>query len=242
MEVLRQFESLLYTLTLWLLFIPRMFVGLVLKPWKIVDFVDTELGRDPAERFRGAVNPLLFFVIVIAIPSAFALSIAANSHVAQATAAAPDLLAIAGRVSLQYKIEMLSVFLLCYPLGYAFVTNRRLGVEITLEGMRRSYYVQCLCCVSFALALSALGLTVLLVPGEADLLDRPDIDGVQIVFTAILSWFIVSEVIVLRRMANVGIGRALALTFYGYALGTAMALFAEIPLVFALMSGFGSGG
>lgn len=68
MDLLRQFESVLYTATMWLLFIPKMFFGLILQPWKIVPHVDAELAKAPEDRFQGSINPLVYFVLTIVVP------------------------------------------------------------------------------------------------------------------------------------------------------------------------------
>jgi hypothetical protein len=236
MELLRQFESLLYTASMWLLFIPKMFIGLILQPWKIVPHVDAELAKDPEDRFQGSINPLVYFVLVIVFPAIFAFSAVAANHKAKDDLSA--FLGLVGKLSFDLRVEMLSVFLLAFPLGIALVVNRKMGVEITLEGMRRAYYAQCLCGVSFGFFLFALTILMYVDPTALDT-DTPDVRTFP--FILLFGWFAYGEVVVIRAMTKENTAYAILRMFYGIGVGYLIALAAEFPLLGAIMSGYGGG-
>jgi hypothetical protein len=234
MDLLRQFESLLYTASMWLLFIPKMFLGLVLQPWKIVPHVDAELAKPAEERFQGSINPLVYFVLVIVFPVIFAFSAVAANHKAKDDLTA--FLGLFGKLSFDFRVEMLSVFLLSFPLGLAFVVSRKIGAEITLEGMRRAYYAQCLCGVSFGFFVFALGILMYVDPTALD----ADVPGAgTFPFILLFAWFAYTEVVVIRAMTQESIAYAVRRLFYGLGVGYLIALAAEIPLLAAMMSGYG---
>jgi hypothetical protein len=235
-ELLRQFESALYTTSMWLLFIPKMFIGLVLQPWKIVPHVDAELAKPGEERFQGSINPLVYFVLVIVFPAIFTFSAVAANHKAKDDLTA--FLGLFGKLSFDFRIEMLSVFLLSFPLGLAFVINRKIGAEITLEGMRRAYYAQCLCGVSFGFFVFAVGILMYIDPTAMDA-DVPDARVFP--FLLLFAWFAYTEVVVIRAITHESIAYAIRRLFYGLGIGYLIALAAEIPLLAAMMSGYGSG-
>jgi hypothetical protein len=236
MELLRQFESLLYTASMWLLFIPKMFFGLVLQPWKIVPHIDAELAKNPEDRFQGSINPLVYFVLVIVFPAIFAFSAVAANHKAKDDLGA--FLGLIGKLSFDLRVEMLSVFLLAFPLGIALVVNRKMGAEITLEGMRRAYYAQCLCGVSFGFFLFALGILMYVDPTALDDKDAPP-DARTFPGILLFAWFAYTEVVVIRAMTKESTAYAILRMFYGIGVGYLIALTAEFPLLAAIMSGAG---
>jgi len=237
MDLLRQFESVLYTATMWLLFIPKMFFGLILQPWKIVPHVDAELAKAPEDRFQGSINPLVYFVLTIVVPAAFAISAMAANYKTNDTGTATLLKAV-GALSFDYRIEMLAIFLLSFPLGLAFMVNRKLGIEITLEGMRRAYYAQCLCGVSFGLFLSAICILMFVNPKALDA-DTPDPGTFP--FMILFFAFAYTEVVVIRAMTQEKISAAILRLFKGLGVGYLIALAAEFPILMAMMVGFGKG-
>ena len=238
MDLLRQFESVLYTATMWLLFIPKMFFGLILQPWKIVPHVDAELAKAPEDRFQGSINPLVYFVLTIVVPATFAISAMAANYKTSDTGTATLLKAV-GALSFDYRIEMLAIFLLSFPLGLAFVINRKLGIEITLEGMRRAYYAQCLCGVSFGLFLSAISILMFVNPKALDADTPPDAGTFP--FLILFFAFAYTEVVVIRAMTQEKISAAILRLFKGLGVGYLIALAAEFPILMAMMVGFGKG-
>jgi hypothetical protein len=237
MDLLRQFESVLYTATMWLLFIPKMFFGLILQPWKIVPHVDAELARAPEDRFQGSINPLVYFVLTIVVPATFAISAMAANYKTNDTGTATFLKAV-GALSFDYRIEMLAIFLLSFPLGLAFVINRKLGVEITLEGMRRAYYAQCLCGVSFGVFLFAVCVLMFTDPKAFDAeTPSPETYPFLILFFA----FAYTEVVVIRAMTQEKTGAAIRRLLKGLRMGYLIAVAAEFPILMAMMVGFGKG-
>jgi hypothetical protein len=237
MDLLRQFESVLYTATMWLLFIPKMFFGLILQPWKIVPHVDAELAKAPEDRFQGSINPLVYFVLTIVVPAAFAISAMVANYKTNDAGTATFLKAV-GALSFDYRIEMLAIFLLAFPLGLAFVINRKLGIEITLEGMRRAYYAQCLCGVSFGIFLSAVCILMFTDPKAFDA-DTPGPETYP--FLILFLAFAYTEVVVIRAMTQEKIGAAILRLLKGLGMGYLIAIAAEFPILTAMMLGFGKG-
>jgi len=222
---------------MWLLFIPKMFFGLILQPWKIVPHVDAELAKAPEDRFQGSINPLVYFVLTIVVPATFAISAMAANYKTSDTGTATLLKAV-GALSFDYRIEMLAIFLLSFPLGLAFVINRKLGIEITLEGMRRAYYAQCLCGVSFGLFLSAVSILRLVNPKAFDA-DTPDPETFP--FLILFFAFAYTEVVVIRAMTQEKISAAILRLIKAIGMGYLIAIAAEFPILIAMMAGFGKG-
>jgi hypothetical protein len=208
LKLLQSIEELVYEVALWVVFIPKTFARVILRPRWCHSYVAAELNKDPKQRFDTYMSPILFWVITGIIPHLFVVTYLGN--VKQSTVAQEvEWLQFSG-FPLETRLLVIAIVAIGGPLGFSLQILKEKDLAINRESLRSTFYTQCLC---FAPA------NFLLLPLVVVALRFNHISGKwpTSVFAfslfAFVGWLFYAEVCIIRAELNIGWSNAVPCCF-----------------------------
>jgi len=159
-RLLRSLEEFLYELVGWLVFYPRTFLRIIVRPAQMALYTQEELRKPLEARFQATISPVLMLILTVALAHAMALA---------SRAAVPTLQSPVGRILFGSEEGIMltrSAIFCVYALGAALGTLRQQKIPVTRETLSEPFSIQAFLACPFVLAL-ALGELLLRWPGDA---------------------------------------------------------------------------
>lgn len=202
MAIIRSLEEFVYEIVTWLVFYPRLFLQVLLRPLRTLAYAQAEFDKPEEQRFDAALSPLLFLLLSLLI-----------SHLAELAArqTATDLaIMTSGILNSDFNLVVFrAVLFAAFPLAFAVeeVVSRK--APLARSTLMAPFYIQCLPAAVYALAVG-LGLLAALRPGTEGL-------GWGVAAAASL-WYLAVQVGWQRRRGR-GWGWAIAVALGGFLAG-----------------------
>lgn len=129
-KTLQSLEDAVYEIVIWILFLPKTFFQIILRPSWIQSYVTKEWEKKPEERFQAYLSPVIFWLLLAVIPFAWSFTLGVGKDSPQLT----DSLVINSAMSL-----------LIAPVAYAVTLERLHRRPIEKVSLKKSFYIQCYC-------------------------------------------------------------------------------------------------
>ena len=204
MAIIRSLEEFVYEIVTWLVFYPRLFLQVLLRPMSALAYARGEFGKPEDQRFDAALSPLLFLLLSLLI-----------SHLAELAwrETATDVAVMnSGVLSSDFNLVVFrSVLFAAFPLAFAVEEVASARTPLARSTLMATFYVQCLPAAVYALVVG-LGFLVEQRPGGAAI-------GWSVVGAASL-WYLAVQT-GWRRRDGRGWGRAVAVALGGFIAGWA---------------------
>jgi hypothetical protein len=207
-KLLRSLEEFLYEAMTWLLFYPSTLWRVVRGPLKMMRYSDKEQGNPSEQQYTGAVSPPLFMMLSILLAHILELSVHQS---------------ITFREGFRSIFQTDQTFLLLrcvvyglYPLAFASMLVRKLGIPLDRDSLRAPFFAQCYVTAPCALlsGLASIGLRM------QDLA----VVGVSLLLAlGTLAWFLAVQTRWFRERTGMSLFRALRLAVWLWLVATVIA-------------------
>jgi hypothetical protein len=188
-KVVQSLEEMVYTMALWMLFLPKTFLRVLLTPGWAQTYVALEGQKEETKRHQEYMPPILFWLFIAVVPYFLVLN--------------PILLP---KHSLETRLLVTALILIGGPLGFSVQILQARGEPISRDAMKGVFSTQCLC-----LSPAYLGYLPLI---AADFVDFPLSEGERYVFAFLtLGWLVFAEVSVLAQELQVSWPKGVGIFF-----------------------------
>lgn len=147
LKLLKSLEEFLYEVITWLVFFPLTLWRVARHPQRMARYAETELKDKLEKQFDDALSPPLF--LMLAILAAHVLELVLHQQV-QATSELSRQVMENEQGLLLYRTLTFAL----WPLLMAIHCQRRRGIRLDRESLRRPFYAQCYLAAPFAITLS----------------------------------------------------------------------------------------
>lgn len=217
-RLLRSLEEFLYELVGWVVFYPRTFWQILVRPGAIARYTHEELGKPLESRFQSTISPVLMLILTVAIGHGLELAL----RVALPPTASP-----VGRILFGSEEGIMltrSAIACLYALGAALGTLRRQRVKVTRETLREPFSLHAFLACPFVLVLAAGNLLAM----AAD--ERWKSCGYALQGLAV-AWYLWARTTAFRALNPVSRLRAFGLVLASFAMTTVFVLVVGALLV-----------
>lgn len=202
MAIIRSLEEFVYEIVTWLVFYPRLFLQVLLRPMSALAYARAEFDKPQEDRFDAALSPLLFLLLSLLI-----------SHLAELAAretATGYAIMTSGILKSDFNLVVFrAVLFASFPLAFAVEEVARARTPLARSALMAPFYVQCLPAAVYALV---VGLGIL-----AE--QRPGTEGIGWSVVGVASlWYLAVQTGWQRRSGR-GWGRAVAVAVGGFLAG-----------------------
>jgi hypothetical protein len=132
-NTLHMFEDALYEVVIWVVLLPKTLVQVLVRPGWIQPYVNSEWGKEPAERFQGYISPMLFWFLLGILPYAvwtYKFGVQPDQTV---TFVEP----------VESNFLLTAFGLIIFPTYYAILLQRLRREPIEKNAVKRLFYIQC---------------------------------------------------------------------------------------------------
>jgi hypothetical protein len=143
LKLLQSIEELIYEVALWVVFIPKTFAKVVLRPGWCHSHVLAELNKDPKQRFDAYMSPVLFWIVVGIIPHLFVIDYLGD--VQQSTVAQEVEWTQFLGFPWATRLLVIAIVALGGPVGFSLQILKEKNLAINRGSLRCPFYTQCLC-------------------------------------------------------------------------------------------------
>ncbi len=215
-KITESFDELIYEIALWVIFVPKTVLKVIVQPSWVSRYVKTELDKDPSSRWEEYLSPVLFLVLVGVIPWLFLLDIwASPEQVPNSTNSLSSKF-----LGLPFEIQLLSLItiLLALPLGYSIIIMWRLKKPITRTFFKGIFYTECYLVTPLILGIFFLFLNLdfRLNPPFRYNADSPYLIASACITSIFFWWFVYSQSRLFIEELQVGWLKALGHWLLGY--------------------------
>lgn len=186
LKLLQSAEETIYEVAAWLALLFKTLGQVIFKPQWIQSYVTAEWEKEPPQRFKDFLSPILFWVFIAVAPTFSFL----------------DSFSTLKAWSFNNKAILAVMVLIGVPMMYAVFLQKASGRAIEKDSLKRLFYIQCL---PSAIAQGALTLSTLSL--------APNFTFLQMVCgqssTITLLWFLVAETLIFKKELNSSLARGL---------------------------------
>lgn len=210
-RLLRSLEEFLYELVGWLVFYPRTFLRIIIRPAQMALYTQEELRKPLEARFQATISPVLMLILTVALAHAMELA---------SRAAVPTLQSPVGRILFGSEEGIMltrSAIFCVYALGAALGTLRQQKIPVTRETLREPFSIQAFLACPFVLAL-ALGELLLRWPSDAWV-----VPGLAVHVVGVL-WYLWARAAAYRALNTASWAKAFGLVLASFVVTTAVVL------------------
>lgn len=203
MRILRSLEEFLYELVGWLVFYPRTFLRIVLRPSVVARYTQLELEMPPERQFMETISPVLMLILSVVLAHALELTFQPGL---------PEFSTPAAKLLLGSEQGLLltrCVAFCALALVAALVTLHRQRKAITRETLRSPFSIQAFLVSPFVLFLSAATLMA------KSSMPHADLAGGLCSLGAVL-WYVWARASAYRELVGGGLTKALAIVVAGF--------------------------
>lgn len=210
-RLLRSLEEFLYELVGWLVFYPRTFWRIAVRPGAIATYTGSELAKPLEARFQSTISPVLMLILTVAI--AHVLELATRAAFPASNSPVGGML-----MGSEQGIMLTRSAIFCvYALGAALGTLRRQHLEVTRESLREPFSIQAFLACPFILGLAVGELMIRL--------SSPGWQTAGVVVQCIfVCWYIWARTVAFRALNAESWLKALALVLVSFALTTTVVI------------------
>jgi len=210
-NVVEGIEKLIVELLTWIVLIPRTLRKILENPQAVPGYIDEELAK-PSGRFENYISPVLLFLICSVV------LYFVDAQIVQSDLALSDRADRFAKALQGINASGLAFAFLGLPLFLGVVTHATMKTDFTGDWLKRVLYIQCCYCAPLTLGFFSVSLGL---SGTYEVSAfRTAADNVLLLlFIAILTWFLVAEIQLLRReraMGVLGASVTLGLTLVGF--------------------------
>lgn len=203
LRIIRSIEELIYELTSWLIFYPRMIWASIHRPFQMMDYVAAEELQSVDEQFDDALSPPLMLFVTIVLAHVIEIG---SVGVAHPQGGAIATIFASEEALLLFRALLFSLF----PLLGAVAVVKASKTPITRASLRTPFFSLCILAAPFALLQSIGGVVFLSsLPGAGVI--GPALMGVA------ATVYLVRQAIWMRRTTGIGAVRASGMSLISFA-------------------------
>jgi hypothetical protein len=136
-RLIRSVEEFVYEICVWILLIPKTLFKIIFNPKWVILYIKEELAKEEKKQFQEYVPPMLFWVLIVVIPTFIIL----RTLSVELSLENKTFTELWGN-SLETKILVISAFLVAGPLTFSWGIQKKQKKPITKDSFRENFYIQ----------------------------------------------------------------------------------------------------
>jgi len=147
-KILRSVEEFVFVAATWIVFVPKTFLKILVRPRWAYDYVQEESEKAPEVRYDAYVSPILFWIMVAVVP--FVIVIRYYFSFSSSSADSDFV-----KLGFENTVIIFTVFMVGLPLGIALGRNWFNSAANSRTALEPVFLTQCYCVAPFELTFVA---------------------------------------------------------------------------------------